>query len=108
MTQSVRGRLASLVMTRKRDAGQKLYVTRSIVEAAILETLYDEDIWADGISHVCGAEVEVDNDLEDGCAYMSAEPEEPWFDRHGKPFRPRMSNRLAVKKFGPRQSRRRY
>lgn len=102
MSTSVRGSLVQLVKMNHRPDGTKLYVSPSVVEAAILETLYEDDKWVDGIGTVCGAEVEVDPDLKDGSAYVPLEPLPVVRSRHGNSTI-RMSDHLALRKYGPRK-----
>lgn len=74
--------------------GARIYVSPAVEEAAILETLYEQDKWMDSLSHVCSVEVEVDADLPDGSAYVVSR------ERMG-PVR-RLSDYIALAKYGPR------
>jgi hypothetical protein len=107
MSTSVRGKLASLVLSNPvRSAESKLFLSPSVAEVAMLEALYEDDEWVDGIAHefnVCGSRVEVDRMLPPDCAFMDAPAYQT--DRHGNRYEVRMSDRIAFQKFGPRRRR---
>jgi hypothetical protein len=91
---SVRGMLSSCVSRFGRD-GRTVHVHPSVAEAAILEKLYEDDVWIDGIGSIDGSPVSVDRDLPVGSVYVAGPVE-------GVPDR--MSDRIAWGKYGPRKA----
>lgn len=104
MSTSVIGKLTHLLKSHPGSGSDtKLYISPVIEEIAMLESLYEDDVWIDGILEVNGSPVEVDKDLPHGCAYVDA-PKMGTGSR-GRTYELRMSNRLALHKYGPRRRR---